>query len=60
MDLKVGTVVLMKKPHPCGGAEWEVIRSGADFKIRCLKCSHIVMLERVEFEKGIKKVIDKL
>lgn len=57
MDLAVGDVVQMKKPHPCGGYEWEVLRTGADFRIRCLKCSHMVMLSRVKFEKGIKKII---
>lgn len=57
MDLAVGDVVQMKKPHPCGGYEWEVLRTGADFRIRCLKCLHMVMLPRVKFEKGIKKII---
>jgi len=54
--LDVGVTVIMKKPHPCGGNEWEILRSGADFKIRCHKCGHTVMLERIKFEKGVKKV----
>ena len=47
----------MKKPHPCGSYQWEVIRVGADFKIKCVKCGHIVMIPRVKFEKSVKKKI---
>jgi len=56
MDIQVGDVVTTKKQHPCGGNEWEVLRRGADFKIKCLKCGHVVMLERVKFEKKVKKI----
>ena len=49
--------VIMKKGHPCGANEWEIIRLGADIKIRCTKCDRIVMLSREKFEKGIKKII---
>lgn len=47
----------MKKTHPCGNNEFEIIRLGADIKIRCTKCDHIIMLPRVDFNKKIKKVI---
>lgn len=47
----------MKKQHPCGTNEWEVIRVGADIKIKCIKCSRIVMLSRIDFNKKLKKVI---
>lgn len=53
----VGDVVETKKQHPCGDNKWEVIRVGADFKIKCLKCERIVMLPRPKFEKSVKKVI---
>lgn len=53
----VGDIVQMKKQHPCGSFEWEVIRVGADVKIKCTKCSRIVMLPRSKFEKGLKKII---
>lgn len=53
----VGDVVQTKKQHPCGSFEWEVIRVGADFKIKCMGCSRIVMLPRPKFEKSVKKVI---
>ena len=43
MDIKVNDILVMKKPHPCGSKEWLVLRIGADFKLRCLGCSHEVM-----------------
>ncbi len=53
----VGDVVEMKKQHPCGSKQWEVIRTGADFRIKCLGCTHQVMLARTKFEKAVKKII---
>lgn len=53
----VGDVVELKKQHPCGSKQWEVIRTGADFRIKCLGCSHQVMLARTKFEKSVKKII---
>lgn len=53
----LGDVVSMKKPHPCGTNEWEILRIGMDFRIRCLKCGRMVMLPRVKFEKNVKSVI---
>lgn len=53
----VGDVVEMKKPHPCGSKEWEVLRTGADFRIKCVGCGHSVMLPRPKFEKGVKKIL---
>jgi len=55
-ELKLGQVLVMKKPHPCGSNEWEVIRLGADVKIRCLGCDRIVMLERIKLIKRVKKI----
>jgi len=54
-EFELGEIVETRKQHPCGGNRWEVIRTGADFKIKCLKCLRIVMLERDRFEKSIKK-----
>ncbi len=56
-NYELGTILEMKKGHPCGENKWEVIRLGADIKIKCLKCGRIVMLPRIEFNKKIKKVI---
>ena len=50
-------VVMMKKDHQCGENSWKIIRMGADIKIECQKCGHVVMLPRREFEKKMKKVI---
>jgi hypothetical protein len=53
----LGDVVRMKKPHPCGGYEWEITRMGADIKMRGCKCHRQVMLPRSKFEKRIKRII---
>ncbi len=47
--------VMMKKPHACGTNAWEIVRVGADIKIKCLSCGHIVMMDRAEFVKKAKK-----
>ena len=52
--LRLGTVVRMKKPHPCGGDRWQVVRVGADYKIKCLTCGRIVMLTHDELAKRAK------
>lgn len=53
----VGDVVQLKKGHPCGANEWEVMRIGVDFKIKCLGCDRQVWLLRRDFEKRVKKVL---
>ena len=58
VDVKLGDVVRLKKPHPCGSYEWQVVRLGADISIKCLKCHRRVLLERGVLEqrlKGIRK-----
>ena len=57
MDVQVGDILEMKKPHPCGSRRFLVLRSGMDFKIRCTGCGHEVMVPRVKVEKNIKKII---
>lgn len=47
----------MRKPHPCGGYEWEVTRIGADIRLRCLTCGRRVMLPRSKFEKRVKTIL---
>ncbi|GEO78849.1 DUF951 domain-containing protein [Companilactobacillus mindensis] len=54
---KLGDIITMKKPHACGENRWEVIRMGADIKVKCLGCGHIVMIPRAEFAKKFKKVL---
>lgn len=57
MKFFVGDIVRMRKAHPCGGTDWEVLRVGMDFRIKCSKCGRVVMLGRPEFEKAVKTVI---
>ena len=56
MDVRVGDVIRMKKPHPCGSYDFQVLRVGMDFKIKCTGCGHEVMLPRLKCEKNIKKL----
>ncbi len=56
--LDLGTKVHMRKKHACGSFIWEIVRFGADVKLKCLGCGRIIMLERPKFIKNIKKVID--
>jgi len=59
MVLSLGDIVQMRKAHPCGSDRWEIIRTGADIKIKCLGCSRIVMMDRADFIKRRKKVIEQ-
>lgn len=54
-SFELGDHVIMRKPHACGSNEWIIIRVGADIKIKCLKCSRIVMLDRADFMRSAKK-----
>lgn len=56
MDVRVGDILTMKKPHPCGAKEFLVLRSGMDFRIRCTGCGHEVMVPRVKAEKNIRQI----
>jgi hypothetical protein len=59
LELKSGDVIRLKKPHPCGSYEWVVVRLGADIGIRCLKCHHTIMLERVVLERRMKGFVSR-
>ena len=52
---EVGDVIRMKKPHPCGSSEWEILRVGADFRLKCQGCGHQVMVPRRLVEKNTKE-----
>ena len=58
MDIKVGQILRLKKKHPCGSHEWEVLRTGIDFRLKCQGCGHLVMIPRVKLEKNIKEIKD--
>lgn len=57
MTLTIGDVVQMRKPHPCGGDTWRIVRLGADIGIRCLTCDRKVLLPRAECERRIKRFV---
>lgn len=56
-EFKLGDLVEMKKPHPCGSRIWKVVRTGADIRMECQGCRHQVMIPRSKFEKNMKKVV---
>jgi hypothetical protein len=57
LDIFIGDVIQTKKPHPCGGSTFAVLRVGMDFRIRCQKCGREILLPRAKIEKNIKKVM---
>ena len=58
-EIRLGDVVRLKKKHPCGSDEWQVVRLGADIGIKCLKCQRRVLLERSTFERRVKDFISR-
>ena len=59
VEIALNDVVRMRKPHPCGGYEWRVVRLGADIGIKCLTCGHRVLLPRSEFERRLKLIVQR-
>ena len=57
-EYEEGSIVVMKKGHPCGENSWKVLRTGVDVKLKCNKCDRIVMISRIDFEKRLKKVVE--
>ncbi len=58
-DLSLGDIVQLRKPHPCGSREWEVVRLGADIGIQCQGCGHRILLERRDLAKRIKTILQR-
>ena len=58
-EFAIGDVVQLRKPHPCGGSDWEVVRLGADIGIRCATCQHKVLLPRRTLERRLKRFISR-
>ncbi len=58
LDINLGDVVQMRKPHPCGGDRWRVVRLGAEIGIRCLTCDRRVLLPRSTFERRVKRFVE--
>ncbi len=59
VEIRLRDIVRLRKPHPCGGYEWEVVRLGADIGIRCQECGRRVLLERRRFEKQVKTFVQR-
>ena len=59
ISYNLADTVLMKKPHACKVNEWEILRLGADIRLKCMGCGHIVMMPRSKFEHNLKKVLTK-
>lgn len=56
VDIQVGDIIKMKKQHPCGSHEWEVLRIGADFRLKCVGCGHQIMIARKLVEKNVRDI----
>ena len=56
---EVGDTIRMKKPHPCGSHEWEILRTGADVRLKCIGCGHQIMVPRRLVEKNTKEIKKK-
>lgn len=59
MEIQVGDVLRLKKQHPCGSKEWEVLRIGADFRLKCEGCGHQIMIARKILEKNVREIKQK-
>ncbi len=59
MDIQIGDIIKLKKQHPCGSSQWEVLRVGMDFRLKCLGCGHQIMIPRKQAEKYIRQVTKK-
>lgn len=57
MDVRLNDILVMKKAHPCGEKQWLVLRTGADFRLRCMGCGHEVMVERHKIQKNIRQIL---
>ena len=59
MDIHVGEILRLKKQHPCGSKDWEVLRIGADFRLKCMGCGHQIMIARTAVEKNVREIKQK-
>ena len=59
IPLKVGDIVRLRKPHPCGSIDWKVMRTGMDFRIQCLGCQHQAWIPRIKLERNLKEILQR-
>lgn len=57
MKFELGEIVQFKKKHPCGSDKWEILRTGMDFRVKCVECGRVIMLSRPKFEKSVKRKV---
>jgi hypothetical protein len=57
MEIQIGDVIRLRKKHPCGGDQWQVLSLGVDVKLKCLTCQRLVLLERSIFERGVRGTV---
>ena len=57
MDVRLNDILVMKKSHPCGSSQWQVLRTGMDFRLRCCGCGHELMIPRSKAEKSIRHIL---
>lgn len=56
VDIRLNDIIKLKKTHPCGSSEWQVLRVGADFRLKCMGCGHQIMIARRQLEKSVKEI----
>lgn len=56
IQIEIGDIVTLKKQHPCGSSDWEILRVGMDFRLKCCGCGHLVMIPRKQAERSIRKI----
>ncbi|WP_028129986.1 DUF951 domain-containing protein [Selenomonas sp. AE3005] len=56
---ELGDIVRLKKQHPCGSHEWEILRTGMDFRLKCQGCGHLILIPRTKFEKMVRGKVEK-
>lgn len=56
LHYSVSDIVKMKKGHPCGENDWEILRTGVDIKLKCLGCERVIWMPRIDFEKRVRKI----
>ncbi len=59
MTYELGDIVRLKKQHPCGSHEWEILRTGMDFRLKCQGCGHLILIPRAKFEKMVRGKVEK-
>ena len=59
LDIRMGDVLRLRRKHPCGGFEWDVVRVGADIGLRCRTCSRRVMLDRATLRRRAERVVER-